>query len=158
MLRTRLTQDYGIELPFVSAGMGFLSLPELVAAVSNAGGLGSLGAAPEPPNRLQAMVRKVKALSARPFGADLIVETGALGPFTTEEHIQVCLAEEVKLVVFFWNLPPPTWIERLHQAGAKVWMQVGSVEAARDSVTAGADAVVIQGSEPGATAVPPVRC
>lgn len=43
MLQTKLTKDYGLDFPFVSAGMGFLALPELAAAVSNAGGLGLLG-------------------------------------------------------------------------------------------------------------------
>src|SRR6478609_5858885 len=48
-LRTRLTESFGLRHPFVGAGMGFVALPELVAAVSEAGGLGVLGVAPEPP-------------------------------------------------------------------------------------------------------------
>ncbi|MGH6629858.1 MAG: nitronate monooxygenase, partial [Burkholderiales bacterium] len=70
MLRTKLTEQYGLEFPFVSAGMGFIALPELVAAVSNAGGLGLLGVGPAPPPAMRAMIQGVKSLTSRPFGVD----------------------------------------------------------------------------------------
>lgn len=57
-LSTRLTSEYGLTYPFVGAGMGFVALPELVAAVSNAGGLGVLGVALEPPPRSACALRK----------------------------------------------------------------------------------------------------
>ena len=78
MLRTRLTEQYGLILPFVSAGMGFVAVPELVAAVSNAGGLGLLGASPPP--AMPAMIQAAKALTSRPFGVDLIIAETAFGP------------------------------------------------------------------------------
>jgi nitronate monooxygenase len=87
MLRTRLTEQYGLEAPFVSAGMGFVAVPELVAAVSNAGGLGLLGAAPAPPPAMQAMIRATKSLTSRLFGVDLIIADTAFGPCATDEHI-----------------------------------------------------------------------
>jgi NAD(P)H-dependent flavin oxidoreductase YrpB (nitropropane dioxygenase family) len=149
MWRSGFTEQYGLQVPFVSAGMGFLALPELAAAVSEAGGLGLLGAAPAPAPLVREMVRRLKALTARPFGVDLIVETTALGPCTTEEHIEVCAAEGVPVVLFFWHAPPAAWVDRLRRAGAKVWMTVGSVEQARKAVRLGLDAVVVQSAEAG---------
>ncbi|MGH9837234.1 MAG: NAD(P)H-dependent flavin oxidoreductase [Blastocatellia bacterium] len=149
MLRTKLTEQYGLEFPFVSAGMGFIALPELVAAVSNAGGLGLLGVGPAPPPAMRAMIQGVKSLTSRPFGVDLIIAETLFGPASTGEHIEVCVNEGIELVVFFWNLPPAEWMARLHEAGAKVWMQVGTVERAREAVALGMDAIIVQGSEAG---------
>jgi NAD(P)H-dependent flavin oxidoreductase YrpB (nitropropane dioxygenase family) len=146
---SRLTAEYGVELPFVGAGMAFVSTAPLVAAVSNAGGLGVLGASPNPPPLLQSAIEQIKSLTSRPFGVDFINATSALGPFTTDDHISVCIAEGVRLVVFFWNAPQAAWVKRLHNAGAKVWMQVGSVQDAVDAVTVGADAIIAQGIEAG---------
>lgn len=149
MWRSRFTQEYGLEVPFVSAGMGFLALPDLVAAVSNAGGLGLLGVAPAPAALMQAMIQQTKARTARPFGVDLIVEDTAFGPCTTVQHIEVCLAEQVPVVVCFWHLPPADWVARLQAAGVKVWMTVGSVQRAQEAVNARMDAILAQGSEAG---------
>ncbi|HXE74863.1 MAG TPA: nitronate monooxygenase [Candidatus Xenobia bacterium] len=150
MLRTRLTEEYGLEHPFISAGMGFLALPELTAAVCNAGGLGILGASPGPPEYAAALIRQTRTLTQRLFAVDFVVDSSpALGEFTTEAHMDVCIAERVRVAVFHWHLPPRAWSERLRGAGAKVWMQVGSVAAAREAVAAGADAIIAQGSEAG---------
>jgi len=149
MWKTVLTQRYGFELPFVSAGMGFCALPELTAAVSNAGGLGVLGVSPAPAPAMSEMVRAVKRMTTRPFGVDLLIAETALGPATTEEHIEICIAERIPVAVFFWALPPSHWIERLHEAGTRTWMQVGSVQAARAAAAAGMDAIIAQGSEGG---------
>jgi NAD(P)H-dependent flavin oxidoreductase YrpB (nitropropane dioxygenase family) len=147
--QTRLTGEFGVEHPFVGAGMAFVSYAELTAAVSNAGGMGVLGGAPEPPPGLELLIRQTKALTSRPFGVDLIHATGAFGPFTTDAHIDVCVAERVPLVVFFWNTPPADWVAELHAAGAKVWMQVGSVPEALDAVSVGIDAIIAQGIQAG---------
>lgn len=149
MLKTSLTRELGIELPIVGAGMGFLALPELVAAVSEGGGLGLLGVSPAPAPQLAAWTQEIRALTARPFGVDLIVEDTAFGPSTTEEHIEVCLREQVGVVVFFWNPPPTEWAERLLAAGCRIWMQVGAVDAALAAVDLGASAVIVQGCEAG---------
>lgn len=119
------------------------------AAVSNAGGLGLLGVAPAPAALMHAMIQQTKALTARPFGVDLIVEDTAFGPCTTVDHIEVCLAERVQVVVFFWNPPPVDWVARLRAAGVKVWMTVGSVQGAHEAVKTGMDAIIAQGSEAG---------
>ncbi|MEO7998184.1 MAG: nitronate monooxygenase [Gemmatimonadaceae bacterium] len=148
-LTTRLTRDYGIDVPFVGAGMGFIALPALVAAVSNGGGLGVLGNAIEPPPSTQVLIQQIKALTSKPFGVDFIVDDAAFGPLTTDAHIDVCVAESVKLVVFHFNVPPKIWVDRLHASGAKVWMQAASVKQAIEAVEVGVDAIVAQGSEAG---------
>jgi NAD(P)H-dependent flavin oxidoreductase YrpB (nitropropane dioxygenase family) len=148
-LNTRLTREYGVHLPFVGAGMGFIALPSLVAAVSNAGGIGVLGNAIEPPPSTQVLIRQITTLTSKPFGVDFIVDESAFGPATTDAHIDVCIAEGVKLVVFHMNVPPKSWVDRLHAAGAKVWQQAGSVKQAVDAVAIGIDAIIAQGAEAG---------
>jgi len=73
MIRTKLTERYGIELPFVSAGMGFIAVPSLVAAVSNAGGLGQLATGAAPPEVLRTLIGETRALTARPFAVNFII-------------------------------------------------------------------------------------
>ena len=148
-LWTRLTHEYGIRYPFVGAGMGFVSMPSLVAAVSNAGGLGVLGNGVEPAAGTQLLIRAVKASTSKPFGVGFMMDDSALGPLVTDAHIDVCVAERVGLVVFHMNVPPAWWVHRLHAIGAKVWMQVGSVQQAEQAVAAGMDAIVAQGTEAG---------
>src|ERR1051326_3583184 len=101
MLRTKVAKEYDLSIPFVSAGMGFVALPDLVAAVSNAGGLGLLGVAPAPAPVMRNMIQAIRALTSRPFGVDLIIADTAFGPSTTDEHIEVCIEEGIKVVVFF---------------------------------------------------------
>jgi enoyl-[acyl-carrier protein] reductase II len=149
VFETRLTRSYGVRVPFVGAGMGFVAMPELVAAVSNAGGIGVLGNAIEPPSSTQVLIQQVKMATQRPFGIDFLVDESAFGPLTTDDHIQVCIAEQVKLVVFHMNLPPQAWVDRLHDSGASVWAQVGSVDQALAATRLGIDAVIAQGSEAG---------
>ena len=148
-LETRLTREYGVRYPFVSAGMGFVSYPPLVTAVSNAGGIGVLGNAVEPPPSTQALIRMIGQGTAGLFGVDLLHDTTAFGPATTDAHIDVCVTERVKLVVFHMNVPPRHWIDRLHAAGCRVWQQAASVEQAVEAAEAGVDAVIAQGRQAG---------
>jgi NAD(P)H-dependent flavin oxidoreductase YrpB (nitropropane dioxygenase family) len=148
-LNTRLTREYGVRFPFVGAGMGFIATPALVAAVSNAGGIGVLGNAIEPPPSTQTLIQQIKLKTSNLFGVDFIHDDSAFGPLTTDAHINVCIAEQVKLVVFHMNVPPKQWIDRLHAAGARVWMQAGSVKQAVEAASIGVDAVIAQGAEAG---------
>src|SRR5215472_5087904 len=143
MLRTRLTEAYRLEVPFIGAGMGFVGTPALVAAVSNAGGMGTLGAALVPPDGLRELIRLTRSLTARPFGVNLNT------PFTEKAQLDVCIEEQVPVVSFFWNDPPEAFIRHLQAAGVKVWMQVGSLQEAREAVRCGVDAVIVQGKEAG---------
>jgi enoyl-[acyl-carrier protein] reductase II len=149
VLRTRITEEYGLGAPVVLAPMGFVSMPPLVAAVSRAGGLGLIGVAPAPPPAFADMVRATRAMTSAPFGAGFIVEDGAFGPATVNEHIEVAAAERLAVVVFHWNPPPRAWVDALRRAGTRVWMQVGTVERAREAVALGADAVICQACEAG---------
>jgi enoyl-[acyl-carrier protein] reductase II len=129
--------------------MGFVSYPPLVIAVSNAGGIGVLGNAVEPPPSTEALIRMIRDRTPKLFGVDLLHDTTAFGPATTDAHIDVCVAERVKLVVFHMNVPARHWIERLHAAGCRVWQQAASVEQASEAADAGVDAVIAQGRQAG---------
>jgi enoyl-[acyl-carrier protein] reductase II len=148
-LKTRLTREYGVRFPVVGAGMGFVSLPPLVAAVSNAGGIGVLGNAIEPAASTQALVQAIRSATPNLFGVDFIVDTSAFGPTVTDAHIDVCVAERIELVVFHMNIPPKEWVDRLHSAGARVWMQAGSVSQAVEAAGIGVDAIIAQGVQAG---------
>ena len=148
-LSTRLTREYGLTYPFVGAGMGFVAMPELVAAVTNAGGLGVLGNAIEPPPSTQILIQQIKALTTGPFGVDYFLANSAFGPATVDGHIDVAIAERVDPVVFHFDIPPRAWVDRLHAASLRVWAQVPSVDDARAAVGVGVDALIAQGTEAG---------
>src|SRR5262249_33485895 len=80
---------------------------------------------------------------------DFLHDTTAFGPATTDDHIEVCVAERVSLVVFHFNVPPRRWVDRLHEGGARVWMQAASVEQAVEAAGIGVDAIVAQGKQAG---------
>ncbi len=142
MLRTRLTEEYGLEHPLVLAGMAFISTAPLATAVSNAGGMGVLGAAAMPPDLFRSQIQAVKA-TGKPFGLDIIAR------FSERIHIDICVEENVPVVVFFWDDVPVEWMTHLQSNGVKVWMQVGSLDEAKAAVEAGVDALVVQGVEAG---------
>jgi enoyl-[acyl-carrier protein] reductase II len=143
MLKTRITEQYGLKVPFINAGMAFIATAPLVRAVCNAGGMGMLGGPAMPPDVLQAAIRDVKAVNPACFGVDIIAR------FSGIEHIEVCAAEKVPVVVFFWDDAPDEWLSRLRSAGCHVWFQVGSVEEAKAALRRGAQGLVVQGSEAG---------
>ncbi len=146
---TRLTRQYGLRHPFVSAGMGFIAHERLAAAVANAGGLGVLGASPDPPASLRVMVDRLRALTNSRWGVDLIHASTAFGPACTDEHVDTCAELGVPLVVFHHDPPPAHWVHRLTSSGARVWMQVSSVELAAAALDLGVNGLVAQGSEAG---------
>src|SRR2546425_270412 len=90
---TRLTSEYGVRYPFVGAGIGFVSSPPLAAAVSNAGGIGVLGNAIEPPPSTQILIQMIKSMTPNLFGVDFIDDISAFGPITTQDHINVCIQQ-----------------------------------------------------------------
>jgi NAD(P)H-dependent flavin oxidoreductase YrpB (nitropropane dioxygenase family) len=143
MFSTSITRAFGLTTPIVNAGMAMIARPALAAAVCEAGGLGTIGSDINPPDVLRDLVRQTKALTKRSFGVDLI------GDFLTDEHLSVLIEEKVALTIFFWTLPPREQVERLKQAGIKVWMQIGAVAEAERAVTLGADALIVQGAEAG---------
>src|SRR6476659_4018967 len=142
-MKTALCHVLGIEHPIISAPMGpDLTGPELVAAVSNAGGLGILQAQFCPPPVFRQEIRRVRALTSKPFGVNLLLH------FPVEEQVAICLEERVPVLSFFWGDPTP-YVERAHAAGVKVFQQVGSVADARRAADAGVDVIIAQGVEAG---------
>ncbi|WP_181233097.1 NAD(P)H-dependent flavin oxidoreductase [Enhygromyxa salina] len=148
-METPLTKRFGLHYPFVSAGMAFVALPELVSAVSNVGGLGVLGATPEPACALRARIHQIRALTPKPFGVDFVHDVGAMGPFVTAAHIGVCAAERVPLVVFHLNLPDIQFVIDLSDAGIEVWFQTGDASQAAQAIALGVTGIVAQGEEAG---------
>jgi NAD(P)H-dependent flavin oxidoreductase YrpB (nitropropane dioxygenase family) len=144
-----LTREYGTRHPFVGAGMGFIAHEQLAAAVTNAGGLGVLGASPDPADSLVIMVERLRALTSGPFGVDLICADTGLGPASTDAHIDACLQLGVPLVVFHHDPPPARWVSTLRAAGIPVWMQASSPELAAAAIGLGVNGIVAQGSEAG---------
>jgi nitronate monooxygenase len=148
-LETRLTREYEIRHPFVGAGMGFIAHERLAAAVTNAGGLGVLGASPDPADSLPVMVERLRALTSGPFGVDFICAETGFGPATTDAHIDACVQLDVPLVVFHHDPPPARWVGTLRAAGVRVWMQASSPELAAAAIELGVNGIVAQGSEAG---------
>ncbi len=148
-LHTQLTRDFGIRLPFVGAGMGFIAMPELVAAVSNAGGLGVLGNGTEPPPGTQMLIQRIRQLTQQPFGIDFGVVDTAFGPGTLDAHIGVAVQERVPLVVFHFDLPKVEWVRALQAVGTRVWAQVPSALQASQALALGVHGIVAQGMEAG---------
>jgi enoyl-[acyl-carrier protein] reductase II len=145
MIRTPLTERLGITYPIIQAGMGGVARAELVAAVSNAGGLGVIGAGFMSPAQLREEIRKVKDLTDKPFGVDLLLARDWPGQ---EEMIKVIIEERVPVFASGLGNPAP-YVEALHQAGITVMAVVGTVRHARRVVEGGTDIVVAQGTEGG---------
>lgn len=142
-MKTPLCDTLGIEYPIIAAPMGpDLTGPELVAAVSNAGGLGILQAQFCAPPLFRAEIQRVRALTDKPFGVNLLLH------FPIDDQVTVCLEERVPVLSLFWGDPTP-YVERAHAAGVKVFHQVGSVADAQRAAAAGVDVVIAQGVEAG---------
>jgi len=147
-LRTPLCGELGIEYPIFSVGFGVSAGPELVAAVSNAGGCGVLGGIGVPTEELQRRIARVRELSDRPFGVNVIIadveDPQAPDEDRAEVREQIALAVEarVPLLVLFWG-PPAEFVEGAHRNGVKVFIQVGSLaEAGRPRARGGGGARV----------------
>jgi len=141
-MKTALCNLLGIELPIVQAPMGGATTPELAAAVSNAGGLGSLALSWHPPDAVRAVIRATRALTERPFAVNLVLA------FPQAERLAVCLEEGVPVISFFWGDPEPH-LAAVRARGAKSLLTVASAAEARRAADAGIDAVVAQGWEAG---------
>jgi len=143
MLQTPLCRQLGIEYPIFSVGMGGgMAGPELVTAVSNAGGCGVLGMGGLPAPYIRQQIQQLRTLTDKPFGVNIIL------PMLQEGQIEACLDEKVPILVLFWGDPKP-YVEKAHQRGTKVFIQVGSVEEAKAAAAAGVDAIIAQGVEAG---------
>ena len=143
MLTTPLCRQLGIEYPIFSVGMGGgMAGPELVAAVSNAGGCGVLGMGGLPAPYIRQQIQQLRTLTNKPFGVNIIL------PMLQEGQIETCLDEKIPILILFWGDPKP-YVEEAHKRGTKVFIQVGSVEEAKAAAAAGVDGIIAQGVEAG---------
>jgi nitronate monooxygenase len=142
-VKTQLCELLGIEYPIIAAPMGpDLTGPELVAAVSNAGGLGILQAQLAPPPLFRREIQRIRELTDKPFGVNLILH------FPVDEQVAIGVTERVPVVSFFWGDPTP-YVDRVHDGGGKVFHQVGSVADAQGAAKANVDVIIAQGVEAG---------
>ena len=139
----RICELFGIRYPIISGGMVWCSGWRLAAAVSNAGGLGLLGAGSMHPEVLREHIRKCKAATDKPFG----VNVPLLYP-EMDTIVQIIIEEKVP-VVFTSAGNPKTWTAKLKENGIKVAHVVSSSKFARKCEEAGVDAVVAEGFEAG---------
>jgi NAD(P)H-dependent flavin oxidoreductase YrpB (nitropropane dioxygenase family) len=114
----------------------------LVAGVSRAGGLGTLGASWTDPSSLREEIRAIMRTTDRPFCVNLVLD------FEQDERLEVAVEERVPWVSFSFGLRPEL-VDRARAGGARVLVQVASVPAARAAAEAGADALIVQGVEAG---------
>jgi NAD(P)H-dependent flavin oxidoreductase YrpB (nitropropane dioxygenase family) len=146
MLHTRICDLLGIRHPVVLGGMGTATNPELVAAVSNAGGLGILSASNQPADKQRDDVRRIRELTNAPFGLNHLL-------FQAQED-RLATTVEVRPRVFStaWAWPEQDlklYAEMARQAGALFMHMVSTVPEAERAVAAGADVIVAQGTEGG---------
>ncbi|MCX7588152.1 NAD(P)H-dependent flavin oxidoreductase [Phenylobacterium sp. 58.2.17] len=143
-LHTPLCDLLGVKHPIMLAGMGGVSYAELAAAVSNAGGYGVLGMAGRNPDFIREEMRKVKSLTDKPFGVDLL----AASPESLTASVEIIIEEGASSFVAGLGVPMPI-MEKLKKAGLKVMVVCGAVKHAVKAEQAGCDAVICQGGEGG---------
>ena len=142
-MKTRITELLNIEYPIIQGGMAWVAEHNLAAAVSNAGGLGLIGAASAPAEVVREEIRKCRELTDKPFGVNVML----LNP-NAQEVAQVIVEAGVK-VVSTGAGNPAKFMELWKDAGVKVIPVVASVAMAKLMERTGADAVVAEGMESG---------
>lgn len=146
MIRTPVCDLLGIEHPIALGGMGSVFGPDLVAAVSNAGGLGALGCHYLPPERIREATAAIRDKTNKPFGLNFLIFD------MREDGFVEALKLRPSVVAFAWPRPSQdlkTLVTRAHDAGAKVTFMAGAVPEARRAAEAGADVIIAQGTEGG---------
>ncbi len=142
-MKTRITTLFGIKEPIIQGGMAWVAQYPLAAAVSNAGGLGIIGAGGAPASWVEEQIRQMKAHTNRPFGVNVML----MNP-EAEEIAKVIAREQVAVVTTGAGNPEP-YMPMWQSAGVKVVPVVASVAFAKRLERLGADAVVAEGTESG---------
>ena len=143
-MRTRLTELLGIEHPVMLAGMGGVSYAPLVAAVSEAGGFGCLGASTMSAAQMVAEMAAVREATGRPFGVDLLTAM----PGDLAGQVEMVIEGGASVFVAGLGVPAAV-VELCHRHGVLVVNMCGKVDHARRALDAGCDLVVAQGTEAG---------
>ena len=142
-MKTRVTEILGTEYPIIQGGMAWVAEHNLAAAVSNAGGLGIIGAASAPAEVVRDEIRKCKELTDKPFGVNIML----LNP-NADDVARIVVEEGVRVVTTGAG-NPSKYMEMWKNAGVRVIPVVASVAMAKMMERAGADAVVAEGMESG---------
>lgn len=146
MIRTRICELLAIEHPIALGGMGSIYSPDLVAAVSSAGGLGALGCHRLTPDQVRAAATAIRQRTNKPFALNFLLFD------VNEEAFATALDLHPAVMAFAWPRPEQdikAYIGRAHAAGAKVTFMAGGVPEAVRAAQAGADVIVAQGTEGG---------
>lgn len=142
-MKTEVTELLGIEYPIIQGGMAWVAEYHLAAGVSNAGGLGLIGAASAPAEWVREQIRSARKLTDRPFGVNIML----MSPYA-DEVAKVIVEEGVKVVTTGAG-SPEKYMQMWKEAGVKVIPVVASTALARRMERCGADAVVAEGCEAG---------
>jgi len=143
MLQTEICRLLDIEYPIIQGGMAWVATAELAAAVSQAGGLGIIGAGNAPPEVVREQIRRAKSLTSKPFGINVYY----LSPFV-DQVVEVIIDEKVAVVTTGAG-NPGKHIPELKKIGAKVIPVVSSAVLAKRLERSGADAIIAEGMECG---------
>ena len=146
MIRTRVCELMEIDHPIALGGMGSIYSPDLVAAVSNAGGLGAMGCHYLNPDQLRAGTAALRERTNKPFALNFLLFD------IVEERFAAALALRPKAMAFAWPRPEQDlkpYVRRSHDAGCKVTFMANGVPEAMKAAEAGADVIVAQGTEGG---------
>ncbi|MBF6356687.1 nitronate monooxygenase [Nocardia higoensis] len=146
MLRTRFTEEFGIEHPIVQGGMMWVGRAELVAAVANAGGLGFITALTQPsPEELRKEIERTRELTDKPFGVNVTI-LPSINPPPYAEYVQAIIESGIKIVETAGSNPEP-FLPYYKEAGVKVLHKCTSVRHALKAQKIGVDGVSIDGFE-----------
>ena len=142
MLRTTFTELVGVEAPIQMSGMGSVGGPELAAAVSQAGGLGTNTVAGLTANEVEARADLIRTHTKKPFAINFLI------PVVDKEAVEAA-ARVCRVVDFFWGQPDAELVRIAHAGGALASWQTGSLEEAVAAEAAGCDFIIAQGIEAG---------
>lgn len=141
-MKTRITEMLGIDFPVVAAPMFLVSNPEMVAAVSEAGALGTFPALNyRTPEKFEEGLKVVKSLTHKPYGVNIITNKSNIHQ---EKHLEICIRHKVPVIITSLGSPKSV-IEEAHKIGSKVFCDVTNLEYAKKVEELGADAVVAVG-------------
>ncbi|MCU0599773.1 MAG: nitronate monooxygenase [Desulfobacterales bacterium] len=146
MIKTRITEFFGVERPIIQGGLMWISRAELTSAVANAGGMGFMTALTYPdPEGLRAEIRKCRQMTQKPFGVNLTF-LPTLTPPDYPGYIRVCIEEGIKFIETAGRSPDP-YMAQIKSAGIKVLHKCTSVRHAVHAEKIGCDAIGIDGFE-----------
>jgi NAD(P)H-dependent flavin oxidoreductase YrpB (nitropropane dioxygenase family) len=149
-LKTKITEMLGIKYPIICGGMLWLAVPQLAAAISNAGGLGNITAGNyNNGEELREAIRQTRRLTDQPFGVNItLLPSFRIAPETYDDYFRVCCEEKVAAIEVSGS-PARKYLDQVQQAGIKIFHKVGSVRHAKKIEELGYHGVFAAGIEEG---------